>query len=86
MKESRERLVWKRWGKRVRDARTTAGLTQEQLAERVHVRQSTVSKWEMGDHAPGDEEKMRLAEALDCSLDALFAWPDFIPPRVEVAA
>jgi transcriptional regulator with XRE-family HTH domain len=85
MKESRERLVWKRWGRRIRQERQVAGLTQEQLAARVDVRQSTVSKWELGDLAPGDEEKMRLAEALGRPLDTLFAWPDTFPPR-KVAA
>ena len=38
---------------RLRTARKAAGLTQQQLAERLGVRQSRVSEWERGDHEPG---------------------------------
>ena len=35
-------------GKKLRQARTQVGLTQEQLGEKLHVVRQTVSKWESG--------------------------------------
>lgn len=35
-------------GKKLRQARTQAGLTQEQAAERILVSRQTVSNWETG--------------------------------------
>ena len=35
-------------GERIREARTTKGLTQEQLAEQVHVTKQAVYKYETG--------------------------------------
>ena len=60
-------------GKRIREARTARGLSQEQLGERLDVSFQAVSSWETGKYIPDSEHLPALAKALDLSLDALFA-------------
>lgn len=51
--------------------RRAAGLTQEQVAERIGVARQTVAKWENGDSLPDIESCSRIAEIFDVSLDDL---------------
>ena len=51
--------------------RKSLGLTQVQLAERVHVSGKTVSKWENGYGLPDIGNLEPLPEALDVSLTEL---------------
>lgn len=74
-----ERRLHQRWGKRLRSARQSAGLSQTQLAKRLRIHQGRVSEWESGDRVPSDATKFRLARVLDRSLDDLFGWPEFLP-------
>ena len=60
-------------GKRIREARQAAGLSQEQLGEKLGVSFQAVSTWETGKFIPDSEHLPALAKALDLSLDALFA-------------
>ena len=60
-------------GKRIREARTARGLSQEQLGEQLDVSFQAVSSWETGKYIPDSEHLPALAKALDLSLDALFA-------------
>lgn len=46
-------------------------LTQQQLAELVRVQQRMISRWETGVAAPHLDHLVRLAEALEVSLDRL---------------
>jgi transcriptional regulator with XRE-family HTH domain len=46
-------------------------LTQQQLAELVHVQQRMISRWETGVAAPHLHYIVRLAEVLEVSLDRL---------------
>jgi len=46
-------------------ARKTAGWTQEQLAEQMHVSRQTVSHWETGRAVPDDETLARLRKLLN---------------------
>lgn len=57
-------------GPRIREARTSAGLTQNALAHRVGVEQGTVSDWERG-RVPEVRYVVALAAALDVSTDWL---------------
>lgn len=54
--------------KRVRESR---GITQEELAEQVHVVRQTVSKWEKGLSVPDAGILMAIAEALNVSVSDL---------------
>lgn len=53
-------------GQRVREARKAAGLTQQQLAEKVGIKQSTLSELENGDSA-GSGHLAAMAAALNVS-------------------
>ena len=51
-------------GARIRRARLAAGLTQKQLADRLHITDRAVSKWERGLSAPDIALLEPLADAL----------------------
>ena len=59
--------------------RKAKGLSQEELAERIHVVRQTVSKWEKGLSVPDADLLIRLADALDTSVSALLG--DTIEPE-----
>jgi putative transcriptional regulator len=60
------RLV--QFGRRLRELRQEAGLTQTELAERAGVKRDAVARWERGAREPGWFNVVALAEALgvDC--------------------
>lgn len=60
------------WGGNIERGRTLLGLTQQQLADRLDVRQSTVARWESGERLPKDIFKIRIAEALHQDVRQLF--------------
>ncbi len=51
--------------------RKARGMTQEELAARLHVVRQTVSKWEKGLSVPDAELLIRLAEVLDTTVGQL---------------
>lgn len=51
--------------------RRGVGLTQEALAEALHVSRQAVSKWESGATLPEAATLLSLSELLDCTLDQL---------------
>lgn len=51
----------------IKKLRTEQGLSQDELAERVHVVRQTVSKWERGTSVPDADSLMALARALGVS-------------------
>lgn len=59
-------------GRRVRQLRVAARMTQEQLAERADISVSFLSMIERGERAPHLETLERLARGLEIQLDALF--------------
>ena len=61
--------------------RKAKGLSQEELAARLHVVRQTVSKWDKGRSVPDAELLVRLAEELDTTPAALLG-PD-LPPAAE---
>lgn len=58
-------------GSRIRAERTRAGLSQEALAERLHVTRQTISNWEVGKNQPDIESLKALAEALEVPVERL---------------
>lgn len=56
---------------RIRDARTSAGLTQRGLAIRLKKAESTVRSWELGKSEPDIKTAVELADLLSVSLDQL---------------
>jgi transcriptional regulator with XRE-family HTH domain len=64
-------------GELVRQARTEAGLSQAELARRVYLKQSSVSKIEAGNRSISTEDLLYLCLALDKPIGYFF------PPRVS---
>lgn len=59
--------------------RKAKGLTQEELAIRLHVVRQTVSKWEKGLSVPDADLLLRLAEVLEVSVSQLLGAE--VPPE-----
>ena len=71
--------------KRLRKAK---GLSQEELAAKLHVVRQTVSKWESGLSVPDSEILIRIAEELETSVGLLLGetLPEKAPSELEVLA
>ena len=52
--------------------RQAAGMTQFELATRINVNQTAVSQWERGTALPSCDKLPEIADALECTIDALF--------------
>ncbi len=80
----------------LRQARVAAGLTQQALADRVGVVRPEIARWEAGGRLPRVDTAVRLALALDTTVeklwpppgqigwtpyDALPAWPEASEPE-----
>lgn len=59
------------FGEKLKQARTQAGLTQEQLAETISVSRSAVAKWESDKGLPDIENLRAIAQLLHVSVDYL---------------
>lgn len=59
----------------IRKLRKAKGLSQEELAVKLHVVRQTVSKWEKGLSVPDAETMMHIADALDTSVNVLLGAP-----------
>ena len=58
---------------RLKEARRSCGLSQEELAEQLDVSRQAVGKWEQGQSYPEVEKLLTLCAVLNTSLDALMA-------------
>lgn len=75
------------FGRRVRELRESRGLTQRELAERVKVSVSYISKVEnerlhFGDY-PSEKFIHKLASELDADKDELLLLTDRVPPSLR---
>ncbi len=61
----------KAFGTRVKDLRKQRHWTQKELANRVDIRFQLLNKYEGGQHIPPADTLVRLAEALDTTVDYL---------------
>lgn len=55
----------------LRSRRMAAGFTQQQLSERLGVKQSVVSLYEKGSNMPSLDVLIKMADVLHCSIDDL---------------
>lgn len=60
----------------LREARTAAGLTQAELAERIGVSRKTINTVENGVFTPSTVLALKLARALETTVERLFQLPD----------
>lgn len=58
-------------GEKIRELRIRSGLTQEGLAEKLHVSRSAIAKWEAGGGLPDLSNLKLLAELFSVSIDSL---------------
>lgn len=58
-------------GQKIRDQRKKAGLSQEQLAERLNVSRQAVTKWETNKGIPDIANLIAISEEFGLSLDEL---------------
>ena len=58
-------------GARLQALRRQAHLSQQELAERLHVSRQSISKWELGTAKPDLDNMIRLSELFGVSLDEL---------------
>ena len=66
------------FNEKLRSARLTSGLTQEQLAEKVFVSRVTVSKWETGRGYPNLDSLKQLSRLFGISLDELLGSDELV--------
>lgn len=59
------------FGKRVKELRQRAGLTQQQLAERILVSKAAISNYELYERNPSPEILIKLARVFHVSTDYL---------------
>ena len=55
----------------IKGMRKSRGMTQEQLAERLHVTRQAVSNWEQGKTQPDVETLSSMAEVFEVSVEEL---------------
>ena len=72
----------------IRDRRLQLGMTQQQLADKLHVTDKAVSKWERSVSYPDITILRELSDALEVSVSELLAGrrdpqPSPVPPEVE---
>lgn len=67
----REKITVIYLGSRIRQARDRAGLTQEQLAERIGVSRTAIARYESGEIEPKLHNLAAIAETLNVSTDEL---------------
>ena len=66
--------------RRIRDLREDAGLKQEDMAEKLHVRQSTYSNYELGVNEIPIRALVFLADFYNTSIDYLLERTDVKEP------
>lgn len=57
---------------RLKELRLKKGLTQQEIADLVHVNRVTYTNWEKGKREPSFENLVKLADLFEVSLDWLF--------------
>jgi len=62
----------KSYGKKLKEARTRAGLSQETLAEKIGVSRNTISRIETGVNLPNVENLEKLHDTLAVNITSLF--------------
>ena len=56
---------------KIKELRESKNMTQEELAEKLDIRRSTISMWETGESLPRTATLIKLAQVLGCSVGEL---------------
>lgn len=65
------------FSKRLRELRLDSGMTQQQIAERLKIKQQSYARYEYGTGEPNLETVAELARIFDVSCDYLLGLTDF---------
>ncbi len=70
-----KKLHGKRGGEKMnlKEARNRAGLTQQDIADKLKIDRSSVAKWESGEVMPRADKLKQLSEILGCTIDDLLS-------------
>ena len=60
------------FGENLKSERKLSGLTQQELADKIGIKQQQLSQWECNKFEPTVSSIVELAKALDVSFDDLF--------------
>lgn len=66
-------MLQKRVGMRIREVREQTGMTQSELAKRIHVSRSSVESWESGQTYPSIDNCIALSNTFHVSTDYFFS-------------
>lgn len=66
-------------GKRIKELRKEAGLTQEKLAELIEIETTSLSGIESGRHFPSLSTVEKIAKSLNVEMKALFDFDHLLP-------
>jgi len=64
------------FAERIKELRVGAGLTQEQLADKLNAQRMTIIRWERGDNTPSDENLLLLTRLFRVSTLYLLGYTD----------
>jgi transcriptional regulator with XRE-family HTH domain len=81
--EMKQWTIGERFGANVVWLRTEAGLTQQELADRIGTKRPNLSKVERGLQLPRLDTILKLAAALEVEICKLVNWMWWDPPRHE---
>jgi transcriptional regulator with XRE-family HTH domain len=68
-------------GRKISQLRKLKDLTQGELAERLNIHQSMITRWERDQVQPKSSTLERLAKALDTSVEELFSGSEGVPSK-----
>lgn len=68
---------------KIKSARTTKGLTQEQAAGKLLVSRQTISNWENGKSLPDIVSVIRMSEIYDLTIDELLKGDQKLMEKIE---
>lgn len=69
-------------GQKLKDARKNAGLSQEQLAEKLCVSRQAITKWESDKGIPDVENLQNISKLFDVSIDSLLDDSEAFPSGI----
>jgi transcriptional regulator with XRE-family HTH domain len=76
-------VKWEEAGRRMRQGRQGAGLTQEQAAHHLGVSHPTVSRWDRGKLRPNPSLLRRAAELYGMAYEPLARAYEYVPPEAH---
>lgn len=70
------------FSKKLKKLRVSHELSQEQLADKLHIARQSISKWERGEAYPSIGMLLQLSELFDVSIDELLKGDDYLKNKI----